>query len=55
MECRIEFEIKDEEEFNQMSEASHLPGEVWKLIDDDGNFIKAFRGTASVQGEKDGK
>jgi len=44
MEVRIDFEIGNEDEFDMEASASHLPGETWKLFDDDGNFIKAFRG-----------
>ena len=32
MKAKIEFEVKDEEEFESLKESSELPGEIWSLV-----------------------
>lgn len=34
MKVRIEFEVKDEEEFERLGDAFKLPNETWTLIDE---------------------
>lgn len=39
MKCRITFDVKNEDEFIKLRDASRLPGEKWELFSDTGFLV----------------